>query len=87
MFLTLDKFQKRVEELGRRRYFGNVSIAPFTSMEGGLSENEIYRTLPDRIEGSSFGLDDFFAGRDRYLWLEKEAVIPKEKETAAIRLD
>lgn len=80
MFLTLDKFQKRVEELGRRRYFGNVSIAPFTSMEGGLSENEIYRTLPDRIEGSSFGLDDFFAGRDRYLWLEKEAVIPKEKE-------
>lgn len=36
VFFTIDKFQRRVEELGQRRYFGNQCIAPFTSMEGTL---------------------------------------------------
>jgi len=34
MFFTIEKFQKRVEELERRRYFGLQSIESFTTMPG-----------------------------------------------------
>ena len=71
MFLTLDKFKRRVEELGERRYFGHQCLAPFTSMEGSLPEDESYHELPEKIEGPDFGINDSFIGRDRYLWLEK----------------
>ncbi|NCC43168.1 MAG: alpha-mannosidase [Clostridia bacterium] len=80
MFFTIEKFQRRVEELGKRRYFGNHCIAPFTSMEGTLPEDESYHELPEKIEGAPFGINDSFIGRDRYLWLEKEVKIPEAKE-------
>ena len=76
MFLTLDKFKRRVEELGERRYFGHQCLAPFTSMEGSLPEDESYHELPEKIEGPDFGINDSFIGRDRYLWLEKTVKIP-----------
>lgn len=77
MFLTLDKFRNRTKELGERRYFGQQSVAPFVSMEGSLPEDETYHGLPDKIEGEPFGKNDFFVGRDRYLWLEKEVQLPE----------
>lgn len=80
MFLTLDKFQRRVEELAERRYFGKQCIAPFTAMEGNQPEDEHYHQLPEKIEGGTFGINDSFVGRDRYLWAEKEVRIPEEKE-------
>ena len=80
MFFHVEKFQKRVEELKERRYLGNQCIAPFTSMEGNLSENESYHKVPEKIEGGLFGLNDIFSGRDRYLWLEKEVQIPEKRE-------
>ena len=80
MFLTLDKFKRRVEELGERRYFGHQCLAPFTSMEGSLPEDESYHELPEKIEGPDFGINDSFIGRDRYLWLEKTVKIPEAKE-------
>ena len=80
MFLTLDKFKSRTKELGERRYFGQQCVAPFTSMEGNLSEDEVYHGLPDKIEGTPFGKNDFFVGRDKYLWLEKEVVLPENPE-------
>lgn len=80
MFLTIDKFKRRVEELGERRYFGHQCLAPFTSMEGTLPEDESYHELPEKIEGPDFGINDSFVGRDRYLWLEKTVKIPEAQE-------
>lgn len=80
MFFTIEKFQKRVQELGKRRYFGNQCIAPFFSMEGTLPEDESYHEIPEKVEGNLFGIHDFFIGRDRYLWLEKEVQIPDERK-------
>lgn len=80
MFFTLEKFNCRTEELERRRYFGHTCIAPFVSMPGTLSEDEVYHELPPKIEGNSFGLNEFFIGRDRYLWAEKCVTLLPEKE-------
>lgn len=80
MFFTLDKFQRRVEELKERRYVERRCIAPFVSMEGTLDKNESYHELPEKIEGGTFDIHDFFVGRDRYLWLEKEVRLPQAKE-------
>ncbi len=84
MFFTIDKFRRRVEELEGRRYFGNVSIAPFTSMEGGLSPDEHYHEFPEKIQGPEFQLNDIFVGRDRYLWLDKSITLPEKKEGCEI---
>ena len=108
MFFTIKKFQRRVEELSRRRYLGLQSIAPFAAMPGARGEDDHYHgeppeslydcgmlsenvgdhgTPPERMtqeQGSGkwkeLGLNDFFVGRDRYLWLERELTLPPEKE-------
>ncbi len=80
MFFTKQKLQRRVDELGQKRYFGHQCIAPFTSMEGELSPDENYHCMPERIEGEPFGINDMFIGRDRYLWLDKEIALLPEKE-------
>lgn len=84
MFYTQTKFQRRVDELGWRRYFGHQCIAPFIAMEGQLSEDESNVSIPAKIEGQSFGLNDVFEGRDRYLWLEKTVQFPEAKEGCEI---
>lgn len=84
MFLTLDKFKQRVKELGERRYYGHCCIAPFVSMEGELPQDESYRELPEKIEGPEFGINDFFVGRDRYLWLEKDLTLPAGREGSEV---
>lgn len=80
MFFSVEKFQRRVEELGERRYFGQQCMAPFVSMEGSLPEDESYHGLPGQIVGPEFGKNDFFVGRDRYLWLNKKVTVPENKE-------
>ena len=83
MFFTIEKFEKRVEELEHRRYFGMRSIAPFAAMPGDLPEDSHYHGAPpeqDSREWKEFGLNDFFVGRDRYLWLDKELTLPPAME-------
>ena len=80
MFFTIEKFQKRVEELERRRYFGLQSIESFTAMPGELPADGHYCGAPEKVVGEPFGRNDFFAGRDRYLWVEKTVDIPCAKE-------
>ncbi|MGN1267427.1 MAG: alpha-mannosidase [Dorea sp.] len=84
MFFALEKFQKRVDELKSRRYFGYQVIAPFIAMEGDLPEDDSYSKVPEKIIGESFDIHDFFAGRNRYLWLEKQVQIPEEKDGCSI---
>lgn len=80
MFFTIPKFRRSVIELGAKRYFGHTCVAPFTAMEGTMSVDESNVCMPEKIEGELFHLNDSFVGRDRYLWLEKEVVIPETKE-------
>lgn len=80
MFFTIEKFRRRTEELKQRRYFGHQTIAPFTAMPGELPEDAVYHEIPGQIVGDEFHLNDFFTGRDRYLWLEKEVTLLPEKE-------
>ena len=69
MFFTIEKFERRVKELEKRRYLGQECIAPFASLEGDLGKDDVYREIPEKIEGPAFDLHDHFTGRDRYLWL------------------
>lgn len=77
MFFTEAKYRRSVIELGEKRYFGRTCIAPFTAMEGQLSQDESNVSIPEKIEGALFDLNDSFVGRDRYLWLEKNVTIPE----------
>lgn len=80
MFKIEGNFHRAVAELKHRRYSTVFSAVPFTSMEGTLDKDDHYHSLPDKIEGPAFGVGDFFTGRDKYLWLEKEVVLPQAKE-------
>lgn len=53
-------------------------------MEGVFSEDESNVSIPEKIEGGVFDLNDMFIGRDRYLWLEKEVSFPEDKEGCEI---
>lgn len=80
MFFTLDKFESRVKELGQRRYCNPSSIAPFVSMEDTAHMDAWHRSIPKIIEGPEFGIGSRFEGRDRYLWLRKDILIPEGKD-------
>lgn len=79
MFYSLEKLTRRVEELGKRRFCSMASITPFAAMEGTLDKDEVYHELPDQISGMTLDLDDFFPGRDKYLWIEKNLTLPEAK--------
>mgnify|MGYP000814305447 CR=1 FL=1 len=44
MFFTIEKFQKRVEELKARRYLQCRCIAPFVSMPDEGADDEVHLT-------------------------------------------
>ena len=84
MLFTEEKLIRGREELRQKRYFGHQAIAPFAAMEAKLSEDESNLCIPEKIEGSTFGLNDVFEGRDRYLWIQKEVTFPEAKEGCEI---
>lgn len=80
MFFTVEKFQRRAEEMATRRYVDMVSISPLTSMEDTLDRDTVHTEAPAVVEGPLFAQGDHFVGRDRYLWLEKTIRLPKARE-------
>ncbi len=80
MFFAEQKFQRRVEQLDGQRYYKRVNLGAFTAMEGPEARDESVLTIPEKIEGSIFDVNDSFNGTDRYLWIEKEVVFPEDKE-------
>lgn len=78
MFNTLQKFQKRVEELAARRFCRLQTIAPFVSFEDKCDADTVHIEIPDELYSSEthFDIDDIFTGRDRYLWLYKDIALP-----------
>ena len=79
MFFTEKKLVRRMEELSVKRYFHRECIAPFAAMEGKLSEDESNVSLPEFVPEQEFGLNEFFVGRDRYLWVQKTVKLPEQK--------
>lgn len=78
MFNTLQKFQKRVEELAARRFCRLQTITPFVSFEDNCDADTVHIEIPDELYSSEthFDIDDIFTGRDRYLWLYKDIALP-----------
>lgn len=56
------------------------SVDWFYTKEGGLDADEVYTSCPEAFAGDKIRLGDEFAGRDRYIWLQREITIPEEKE-------
>ena len=80
MFFSVEKFQRRAQEMAERRYVDMVSIAPMTAMEDVLDKDTVHTEAPDKVEGFAFDIGDHFVGRDRYLWIEKTVTLPEAKE-------
>lgn len=80
MFYIIEKFQKRTEELKIRRYSNLTTIAPFAAMDGTLPKDQWYTNVPEEVAGKWFDVNDHFVGRDRYLWLEKDVLVPQPPE-------
>ncbi len=80
MFFTVEKFQRRAEEMAVRRYVDMVSIAPMTSMEDTLDRDTVHTEALAVVEGPLFQQGDHFVGRDKYLWLEKTVRLPEARD-------
>lgn len=80
MFFEKEKFRQRAAELEGRRWTGMQSVDWFYTKEGGLDADEVYTSCPEAFAGDKIRLGDEFAGRDRYIWLQREITIPEEKE-------
>lgn len=87
MFRTEEKLKNRIQELAWRRYFGHQTIAPFVSMADDADPDESKMSIPENISGGSFDLNDFFVGRDKYLWLDKTVtLLPKREDSLVVGL-
>lgn len=77
MFLTERKAERRIEELKKYRYRDGISIDEFLSKEDtkGVTNPEVPN---DFSEFTTIKLGETWAGRDRYLWLHQDVMIPQE---------
>lgn len=84
MLFTEKKLSRRTGELKEKRYIHAASITPLDAMEGKLSEDEFNTYLADFVKESELNRNDFFVGRDRYLWLEKTVTLPQKREDCEV---
>ena len=83
MLLSIPKFEKRTEELNRRRYFDLHPVPVFDTMEAESTDSPHIRP-PEQVKGGSLSLNDMFVGRDRYLWIHTKADLPPAREDSHI---
>ncbi len=80
MFFEQEKFMRRAQELRNRRWGEMSPIDWFYVKEGGQDPNTVYTECPAPFTGDTIRLGDEFAGRDRYIWMEREVRVPEAKE-------
>lgn len=80
MFLTLEKLEARTRQLEQYLYLELQPVTPLAVMEGTLAADEVYLTPPAAIGGLTLNLEDEFNGRDRYLWAQKELLLPHARQ-------
>lgn len=77
VFRTLEKLQKRIDELEKYRYRDEIILEKFQVQEeqSGLVNPEV----PTEFSGwETMRIGDHWSGRDRYLWLHTDITIPAE---------
>ncbi len=82
MFLTQRMFERRTQELERRRYFGMTEISEFTALDDTEDADTVHSSIPAVLYSSDRVMrkGDVFEGRDKYLWLYKKVRLPEKKE-------
>lgn len=80
MFFTVEKFQNRTKELEQKRYHSRVSVFPFEGEPGTLPPDEVYSAPGPLTQGAGYAQNEFFEGRDNYLWLHKQVTLPLAPE-------
>lgn len=80
MFFEQEKFMRRAQELRNRRWGEMSPLDWFYVKEGGQDPNTVYTECPAPFTGDTIRLGDEFAGRDRYIWMEREVRVPEAKE-------
>ncbi|MCI9173416.1 MAG: alpha-mannosidase [Lachnospiraceae bacterium] len=82
MFLTDRKLERRIQELEQYRYRDIIPLKYFDTAED--NQGAVNPKLPPFSEGASCGewktieTGDAWVGRDKYLWLHREILIPAE---------
>ncbi len=79
MFLTDRKLEKRIAELEQYRYRDIIPLKSFAAAEE--TQGVVSPKLPTDFSGEewySLKTEDTWKGRDRFLWLHKEMMIPVE---------
>lgn len=76
MFWTEEKLAKRIAELDELRYRNVKPILEFTAIED--EEGNVGTRPPATAEGGTLKVGEYWAGRDRYVWLIRDVVIPEE---------
>lgn len=80
MFSPVERIEARARELEAYRFVDMVCIAPLAAMEGALGVDEVYRGMPEVVQGGEVNIGDEFVGRDRYLWVRKTVDLPPRRE-------
>ena len=75
MFFTEQKLSQRIQEVKQYRYRDAVPITHWNVLE---DESGLVNPKPpsDFSESHGMTIDDYWAGRDQYLWLNAETTIP-----------
>lgn len=77
MFLTEDKLIKRQEEIGKYRYCKVLELTELELAEDEEGANGVY---PEAVTfDSTIKINDYWRGRDRYVWLRAVVVLPTSK--------
>ncbi|WP_026688380.1 alpha-mannosidase [Alteribacter aurantiacus] len=76
MFFSKEKLRSRIEELAEYRYRDKRHFQTFDKIE----DNGEVGTKPPTIRGSNnkMAIGDCWTGRDKYLWLQTQSLIPHD---------
>lgn len=78
-FFTVNRMKKVFSSLGQLRYRDSFQISEFSSYaDDGKSVNTSPKDFVNTTPDKTLCLNDFWEGRDSYLWLSKEVVFPKD---------
>ncbi|WP_409292700.1 alpha-mannosidase [Peribacillus sp. SCS-37] len=76
MFWTLDKLERRIQELDSYRYRNAQAIQSFQALED--AEGNISERPPEGGEWGTMNVLDRWEGRDQYIWLKTQVSIPEQ---------
>ncbi|WP_026691908.1 alpha-mannosidase [Peribacillus kribbensis] len=76
MFWTLDKLERRIQELDSYRYRNAQPIQSFQALED--AEGNVSERPPEGGEWGTMNVRDRWEGRDQYIWLKTQVSIPEQ---------